>query len=272
MTDDSRPGSDSAASATGTATPARPASGVSRLPEQLYAARRRARERWRRLSVTITVTLLLLSVLGYVLVCHSPLFALRSIHVAGTGGDGLSAQRVTQAAALPLGAPLTSLDTAGAQARIERIPQVASARVAVEWPHTVRITVTTRVAAALIPNGSTYDEVDTGGVVFGTVPAPAAGLPVITVQGGPAVRAAVVPGALAALSALGSTAPAIAGEVTGISASSAYSIMLRLSGGVTVTWGGSDAPALKARDLAALMRYRKASAYNVSAPDAPSVS
>ncbi|HEY3873291.1 MAG TPA: FtsQ-type POTRA domain-containing protein [Actinocrinis sp.] len=216
--------------------------------------------------------LLLLSVLGYVLVCHSSLFALRSIHVAGAGGDGLSAQRVTQAAALPLGAPLTSLDTAGAQARIERIPQVASARVAVVWPHTVRITVTTRVAAALIPNGSTYDEVDAGGVVFDTVSAPTGHLPVITVQGGPAVQAAIVPGALAALSALGSTAPAIAGEVTGISASSAYSIMLRLSGGVTVDWGGGDAPVLKARDLAALMRYRKASAYNVSAPDAPSVS
>lgn len=222
--------------------------------------------------MTITVLLLMLSALGYVLVCHSPLFALRSIHVAGASADGLSAQRVTKAAALPIGAPLTSLDTAGAQARIEKIPQVASARVAVRWPHTVQITVTTRVGAALIPNGSAYDEVDGTGVIFGTVSAPVAGLPVITVQGGPAVRAAVVPGALAALNALGSTAPDIEHEVTGISASSAYSITLRLSGGVTVVWGGGDNPVLKAQDLSALMRYRKASAYNVSAPDAPSVS
>ena len=241
---------------------------VSTLPARLYAARMRSRERWRRLSVTVTVTLILLFIAAYVVVWHTSLFAVTNVRVVGE--KNVSAQQVIRTAALGTGTPLVSVDTAGAAARVEQLPQVASAQVSLDWPHTVVVTVTERVPAALIPNGSGYDVVDVSGVVFKTVADPVAGLAVIQVQGGPAVKAAVVPGALAALKAL---PPEIARQVTGISASSEYSIALKLSGGTTVEWGGGDDAPAKAADLVALMKLGRAAArYDVSAPDAPAMS
>lgn len=240
---------------------------VSTLPARLYAARMRSRERWRRLSVTVTVALILVFIAAYVVVWHTSFFALTNVRVVGE--KNVSAQQVIGAAALGTGTALVSVDTAGAAARVEQLPQIASARVSLDWPHTVVISVTERVPAALVPNGSGYDVVDVSGVVFGTVARPTAGLAVIQIQGGPAVKAAVVPGALAALKAL----PAdIAHQVTGISASSAYSISLTLRGGITVDWGGGDDATAKAADLVALMRIGRAVRYDVSAPEAPTMS
>ena len=240
---------------------------VSTLPARLYAARMRSRERWRRLSVTLTVTLILLFIAAYVVVWHTSVFAMTNVRVVGE--KSVSAQQVVNAAALGTGTPLVSVDTGGAATRVEKLPPIASAQVSLDWPHTVVITVTERVPAALIPNGSGYDVVDVSGVAFKTVPSPIAGLAVIQVQGSAAVKAAVVPGALAALKAL---PPNIAREVTGISASSEYSIALALRGGITVQWGGGDNAAAKAADLVALLRLGRATRYDVSAPEAPAMS
>lgn len=240
---------------------------VSTLPARIYAARMRSRERWRRLSVTVTVALVLLSIALYMIVWHSSLFTVTTVRVAGE--KTVSAQQVISVSALGKGAPLMSVDTGGAAARVQKLPQIASARVSLDWPHTVVITVTERVPAALIPSGSGYDVVDISGVAFKTVTGPVAGLTVIQVQGGPAVKAAVVPGALAALKAL---PPDIAHQVTGIAASSEYSIVLTLHRGVTVQWGGSDNATVKAADLVAMMRLGRATRYDVSAPETPAMS
>lgn len=240
---------------------------ISLRPAQLYAARMRARERWRRLSVTITVTLALLAVVGYVLVWHTSVLGINAVRVVGQ--KTVSAQQVIAAADLRIGAPLAAADLAGARDRVQRIPQIASASLSRDWPHIVVIAVVERTAAALIPDGSGFDVVDATGVVFGKTATARPGLTVIQVQGGDDVKAAVVPGALAALKAL----PAdIAHRITGITAASPYSITLRLSGGVTVDWGGGDDPSAKARDLVALMRAGRAARYDVSAPNAPAMS
>jgi cell division protein FtsQ len=240
---------------------------VSTLPARLYAARMRSRERWRRLSVTVTVALILLFIAAYFVVWHTSVFAMTNVRVVGE--KTVTSQQVIAASALGTGTPLVSVDTGGAASRVEKLPQIASAQVSVDWPHTVVITVTERVPAALIPNGSGYDVVDVSGVAFKTVASPIAGLAVIQVQGGAAVKAVVVPGALAALKAL---PPNIAHEVTGIAASSEYSIALALRGGITVEWGGGDNAAAKAADLVALMRAGRATRYDVSAPEAPAMS
>jgi cell division protein FtsQ len=240
---------------------------VSTLPARLYAARMRSRERWRRLSVTVTVALILLFIAAYVVVWHTSLFAVTNVRVVGE--KSVSAQQVISASALGTGTPLVSVDTGGAASRVEKLPQIASARVSLDWPHSVVITVTERVPAALIPNGSGYDVVDVSGVVFKTVAKPIAGLAVIQVQGGPAVKAAVVPGALAALKALPSD---IDRRIIGIAASSEYSIVLTLQRGITVEWGGSDSATAKAADLVAMMRLGRATRYDVSAPEDPAMS
>src|SRR6185437_12940753 len=248
-------------------TPSPSLTSVSRLPAQIYAARMRSRERWRRLSVTITVTLVLFAIAAYFVIWHTSMLALTTVRVAGEKNVG--ARQIIAAAKLVNGTPLASLDTGGAAVRVQKLPQIATASVSLDWPHTAVITVTERVPAALIPNGSRYDVVDVSGVVFGSVNAPTGGLPVIDVQGGGAVKAAVVPGALAALKAL----PAdIVHQITGISATSAYSISLKLHSGSVVNWGGADDAPAKAADLAALLRLGKAARYDVSAPEAPAMS
>lgn len=219
------------------------------------------------------MTALLLVAAGYLVVWHSSLFALRKVTVLGAGGDGLSATTVEAVAGLHSGTPLPALDTGAAAARVARIPQVASAQVLRDWPHGARIVVVLRTAAALVPLAGApgYREVDGGGVSFLTVPAPVPGLPVIRVDGGAALQSAVVPGALAALGALDQVDPALVREVQSVTASDPYMIMLQLTGGVSVDWGGADSPLRKARNLVALMQYKKADSYNVSAPDAPAV-
>ncbi|MBR7828595.1 FtsQ-type POTRA domain-containing protein [Actinospica sp. MGRD01-02] len=239
---------------------------VSDLPARLYAARLRARARWRRLSVTLTVAACLLALIGYLLLWHTSLIAVRGIKVAGV--KSITAAQVLTAAQIGSGGPMAALNTAAAAARIERIPQVASANVRKDWPGTVVITVTERQPAALVPDARGYQVVDSGGVVFGQVAKPSKGLPVITVSA-PAKAADVVPGALAALRALPS---GVSKQISAITASDPYAITLRFTDGATVNWGGGDDAVDKARDLVALLRIGGGRHYDVSAPDAPAMS
>jgi cell division protein FtsQ len=239
---------------------------VSDLPARLYAARLRARARWRRLSVTLTVTACLLALIGYLLLWHTSLIAVRGIKVVGT--KSITATQVLTAAQISPGGPMAALNTGAAAARVDRIPQVASAKVSRNWPGTVVITVTERSAAALVPDAQGYEVVDRGGVVFGQVSKATKGLPVITVSA-PAKADQVVPGALAALRALPSS---VATQISAITASDPYAITLRFSDGATVNWGGGDDAVDKARDLVALLRIGGGRHYDVSAPDAPAMS
>ena len=239
---------------------------VSDLPARLYAARLRARARWRRLSVTLTVSAGLLALIGYLLLWHTSLIAVRGIKVVGV--KSITSAQVLTAAQIVTGSPMAALNTGGAASRVERIPQVASANVSKDWPGTVVITVTERQAAALVPDARGYEVVDGGGVVFGQVSTASKGLPVITVSA-PAKADQVVPGALAALRALPS---GVSRQISAITASDPYAITLRFTDGATVNWGGGDDAADKARDLVALLRIGGGRHYDVSAPDAPAMS
>lgn len=239
---------------------------VSDLPARLYAARMRARARWRRLSVTLTVVGCLLALTGYLLLWHTSLIAVRGIKVVGV--KSITATQVLTAAQIDEGGPMAALNTGAAAARVQKIPQVASAHVTKDWPGTVVITVTERTAAALVPDAHGYEVVDGGGVVFGQVSGVTKGLPVITVSA-PAKADQVVPGALAALRALPAS---VARQISAITASDPYAITLRFTDGATVNWGGGDDAVDKARDLVALLRIGGGRHYDVSAPDAPAMS
>jgi cell division protein FtsQ len=239
---------------------------VSDLPARLYAARLRARARWRRLSVTLTVAAGLFALIGYLLLWHTSLIAVRGIKVVGV--KSITAAQVLTTAQITTGSPMAALNAGGVASRVEKIPQVASANVSKDWPGTVVITVTERQAAALVPDAQGYEVVDSGGVVFGQVSKATKSLPVITVSA-PATADQVVPGALAALRAL---PPGVSGRISAITASDPYAITLRFTDGATVNWGGGDDPVDKARDLVALLRIGGGRHYDVSAPDAPAMS
>lgn len=240
--------------------------GVSDLPARLYAARMRTRSRRRRLAVTLTVTACLLTLTGYLVLWHTSLIAVSGIRVRGA--KSVSTATVLAAARIRPGSPMAALDTAAAAARIEKIPQIASARVGRDWPGTVVISVVERVPAALVPQAHGYAVVDGGGVVFGHSDTVRSGLPVIDVSGA-ARDAEVVPGALAALRALPAEVDRRIAEIT---ATDPYAITLTLTDGSTVNWGGGDDAVDKARDLVALMRLGHAHHYDVSAPNAPAKS
>jgi cell division protein FtsQ len=259
-----------------TTGPRPPGGTVSQLPARLYAARLRARSRWRRLTATLTVFALLLAAAGYLVLWHTSLFAVDTVRVVGN--HAVPAKQILSVAAIGDGSPLAALDTGAAARRVDTIPAVASASVRLDWPHTVVVSVVERVPAALLPvraPGKGYQVVDSDGVVFATVSGATPGLPVISVTGGPAVRTAAVSGALAALRSL---SPAIKSRITGISADDPFGITLRLSGdaqshAATVNWGDGTDYVVKAADLAAMVKlYPKASDYDVSAPNAPALS
>jgi cell division protein FtsQ len=254
-----------------TTGPRPPGGTVSQLPARLYAARQRAKSRWRRLTVTLTVLALLLAAAAYAVLWHTSLFAVGTVRVVGN--RAVAARQILAAAGIDHGVPLEAVDTGAAARRVDAIPAVASAEVSVDWPHTVVVSVVERAPAALLPvaaPGTGYQVVDSGGVVFATVAAPTPGLPVISVTGGATVRTAVVSGALAALRAL---PPALRSRVVGISAADPFAIVLRLSGGALVDWGDGSEHASKAADLATMVKlYPKASGYDVSAPNAPALS
>ena len=239
---------------------------ISDLPARLYAARLRARSRWRRLAVTVTVALCLFALLGYLLLWHTSLIAVRGIRVVGE--KQVTNAQILSVSGIRAGGPMAALDPAAVAARIEAIPRIASAAVSRDWPGTVVVTVVERVPAALVPDSAGYEVVDGGGVVFDQVAKPTAGLPVITVTA-PAKAAEVVPGALAALRAL---PPSVDRTITAITASDPYAITLRLADGATVNWGAGDAAVDKARDLVALLRIGSHRHYDVSAPNAPAMS
>ncbi|MGH3276987.1 MAG: cell division protein FtsQ/DivIB, partial [Streptosporangiaceae bacterium] len=86
-------------------------------------------------------------------------------HERVSGNRGVPAAQVRAAAGIQLGTPLARLDAAAATRRIERIPQVLSARVGRSWPDTVVISVRMRTPELAVAVGGGFELVDVHGVV-----------------------------------------------------------------------------------------------------------
>ena len=138
---------------------------------------RKAPEVYRRRRVAgAVVGLLLLGALA--LVARVVLYDSRLLDVQGVRVEGISTLPETDivgAAAVPVGAPLASIDTADVASRVAQVPAVATAVVSRSWPHTITVTVVERtpVASASTPGG--VQLVDAAGVVYPGTPPP--GLP-----------------------------------------------------------------------------------------------
>ncbi len=237
---------------------------VSATSASRFAARSRSR-RWLTLR-WVVLALSLCAVLGgaWWVAYFSPLLTVRRVHVVGV--TSLSPQQVLQSAQAPIGQPLARLDRDTIQARIRHIPQIDTAEVARQWPHTVRITIAEREAAAVVPRGDGYVVVDSDGVAFNTVKTAPSGVPVIYVSASLAPPETVRAG----ISVLRVLPASIARRVVVVSASSPDNVELKLDRGQTVRWGSFEQSDHKAKVLAALMKInRSAQVYDVSAPNAP---
>jgi cell division protein FtsQ len=194
----------------------------------------------------------------------SKFLVVRSITV--NGAPDIPRSQVITAAGVRAGTPLIRISTGTVARRVERLTLVESARVTRSWPNAITITIVERTAALAVREPAGWDLVDRFGVVLKQVQSRPHGLPRLRtstapdlLRGNPAVFAAAT---------VGRELPArLAAKVHSIAAPTADTVTLYLRHGRTVVWGDASQTAMKARELAILMRGR-ARYFDVSDPRA----
>jgi cell division protein FtsQ len=181
----------------------------------------------------------------------SKFLVIRSITV--NGAPDIPRGQVIAAAGVRAGTPLIRISTGTVARRVERLTLVESARVTRSWPNAITITIVERTAALAVREPAGWDLVDRFGVVLHQVQSRPQGLPRLRtstapdlLRGNPAVFAAAM---------VERELPArLAAKVRSIAAPTADTVTLYLHHGRTVVWGDTSQTAVKARELAILMR------------------
>jgi cell division protein FtsQ len=222
-----------------------------------------ANQRWRAAFFALMAIAIVAGV-GWALL-ESRFFVVRGVQVSGT--HLVTPAQVRSAADIPAGLPLIRVNDAVVAHRVEQLRQVQSARVTRDWPDTVAISVTERVPALAVPVSQGYDLIDQDGVVVESVSEQPLDMPILDLPAGPAQPAALRgnPAVYAAAVVVRELPRYLARKLVSVQAPSATEVTLRLSGGVSIVWGGTDRAAEKAKELAVLMRTH-ARSYDVSAP------
>lgn len=202
---------------------------------------------------------------------------LRVEKVTTAGTDVLTPEQVLAAAAVPVGAPLVSVDTDEIENRVRgRLPRIDSVDVVRAWPHGIGLKVTERKPVLLIKKGADFVEVDASGVRFDTVPKAPGGVPVLELNAGgsPSARRFDEERLLhEAVLVAGSLPGPVAKETLQVKVGSYDSVLLELTRGRTVAWGSGEQSDAKGRALTALLKAApKADHFDVSVPTAPAVS
>jgi cell division protein FtsQ len=102
--------------------------------------------RLRRITLVLAAVAVLV---GAAAASRSPLLDVDRVVVAG--GEHTTADDVREAAGVRLGDALVSVDVDVVRERVERLPWVAQATVVRGWPSTLKVQVTERAPAALVP-------------------------------------------------------------------------------------------------------------------------
>lgn len=199
---------------------------------------------------------------------------LRTEHVATRGTDVLAPGEVRAAAAVPIGAPLISVDTDALETRLrQKLPRIDSVAVERSWPDGIELVVTERKPVLLLEKGTKFIEVDAGGVRFATVGKAPAGVPRLRLQvdDSPSLDRFGAERLAAEAVRVRSELPAkAAADLRSMKVVSYDYISLELTGNRTVVWGSSEEGEAKARALEALMKAApEAEYFDVSAPSAP---
>lgn len=209
---------------------------------------------------------------------------LRADRVSVSGTRVLTETQVREAAAVPLGDPLISVDLDAVESRLlKELPRIDSVEVIRSWPHEIGLKVSERTPVLIVEaadNSGKYVEVDAKGVRFATVSRAPEGVPVLELT---VSRSGSSAASLrrfgedrlvrAAVGVAGSIPAAIAHETLVVKVRSYDSISLELSGDRTVAWGSAEKGRAKARALAALLKAAPdAGHFDVSVPTAPASS
>lgn len=190
--------------------------------------------------VAVLTTLVLVAI-------YSPLLALRTIVIEGTGR--IDAGQVQEALSTQLETPLALLDYDGVTEDLSRFPLIRSYTTRTVPPDTLVVSIVERQPVATVQRGDGFELVDPAGVTIERAAERAGGVPLMEFpdgdDGGRAFDAAV--SVLLALPA------DLLPQVDVVSARTADDVTLRLTGvGQSVVWGSSEDSERKARLLAAL--------------------
>lgn len=226
--------------------------------------------------VVVGLALVLLLAAGCTWVLYGSSW-LRVEKVTATGTEVLTPGQVLAAAAVPVGAPLVSVDTDEIEARLRgRLPRIDSVDVVRSWPHEIGLKVTERKPVLLIKKDAQFVEVDDSGVRFDTVGRAPAGVPVLELSSrqSPSGRRFDEERLLReAVGIAGGLPEAIRKETVQVKVRSYDSVVLELTGGRSVVWGSREQGEAKGRALTALLKASpKADRFDVSVPTAPAVS
>ncbi|MET9894033.1 FtsQ-type POTRA domain-containing protein [Streptomyces sp. NPDC006465] len=202
---------------------------------------------------------------------------LRVEHVSTSGTRVLTAGQVEEAADVPVGSPLISVDAEAIEARLLRkLPRIDSVDVVRSWPHGIGLKVTERTPVLMVEKGAKFVEVDAKGVRFATVSDAPKGVPVLELTvSRPAVlrRFPVDRLVREAVRIAGDIPDSVARDTRTVKVRSYDAVSLELRGGRTVEWGSAEKGRAKARTLLALMKADpEARHFDVSAPTAPASS
>ncbi|MDQ2751359.1 MAG: FtsQ-type POTRA domain-containing protein [Actinomycetota bacterium] len=218
-----------------------------------------AANRTRILMMVAGLVVLIAAVLTWI-VAFSPLLGADTVTVHGT--RDLTATQIRQAAAIKHASPLVRLDTEAVTRRVEALPLVASATVRTDYPSTVVITVTERVAVGYLSLGTRYLLVDRTGAQFRTLLAKPRSLPMFVVPAGPNAKATGH-----AVATVAAALPrALLARVDSVQAFDPTAITLLLTDHRVVRWGSADRDADKARILPLLLG-QPGTTFDVTNPD-----
>ncbi|MGF0172222.1 cell division protein FtsQ/DivIB [Streptomyces sp. Marseille-Q5077] len=240
---------------------------------------RRLRVRRLRTMIILLVVLVLLGA-GSVWLLYGSTW-LRVERVSVSGARVLTPAQVLEAADVPVGAPLISVDTDAIETRLRRkLPRIDVVDVVRSWPHGIGVKVAERTPVLIVQKDGKFVEVDKEGVRFATVSVEPKGVPALelTVSQSSSAAASLRRFGEArlmreAVRVADALPDAVARGTQVVKVRSYDDISLVLSGGTTVAWGSGEKGAAKARTLTALMKASPDARYfDVSVPTAPASS
>ncbi|MCW2632177.1 MAG: hypothetical protein JWR88_1139 [Pseudonocardia sp.] len=249
-----------------------PAAGRAAAGERAASVRYR-RRRWVALAIVVLVVAAgLAAAVRYVLVSSS-VFAVQHVEVAGAAVVPPAA--VLGAAGVTTGTPLISVPVADVAARVAAVSGVSSVEVSRDWPDTLRLQVTERVAVALTATSQGPWLVDATGLAY----APAASIPTPAPPALPLPMLAIAQvtpqdtATKAALAVLAALPDPVRRDLQKIEADTPSMVVLRLTGNRQVRWGPAGSPEELGRKAAVLVPLlsQRGSVYDVTSPDLPTI-
>jgi len=263
-------------SSTTTRPAVRPAARSSSIDPRIRARRAEVlrTEARRRLHVALIVLGVVALVAGGWFALHSRLFAARVVTVVGAVHTPVA--QVVEAAGLSGHPPLIDVGAAAALG-VERLPWVAHATVAREWPDGVRITVEERTPVAVVqevPTSSGWALLDRTGRVLAVQARPPTGVPQVVGTVSPGPPGSTANGLHAALRVVTSLPRAFAGQVARVAEDRRREITLQLRSALTVYLGSTEQLSQKYEDVAAILngaQLDSGATIDVAAPATPVV-